>query len=40
MASMTLMGLGLGLGLPSWVMGTMGFFFFFFVLLMVGEGWC
>ena len=36
MASMALMGLGLGLGLPSWVMGTMGFFFF--VLLMVGEG--
>ena len=27
MASMALMGLGLGLGLPSWVMGTMGFFF-------------
>ena len=25
---------GLGLGLPPWVMGTMGFFFFFFFL------WC
>ena len=29
---------GLGLGLPPWVMGTMGFFFFFFFCGVDGQG--